>query len=247
VPESNTSLKKILEFLPIAVVVSNFDTGNIIWVNSRDLQLAGASSPDQLVGHNLLEFLNPDEHGIALRDIALVAQGQSPPPVTYHLRKLDGGSADVQITSIPVRFEGERAMLSVCADVTEQQRARRAIAESEERYRTLVESSPSGVAVVLDTEETVYANHVFREMLGATSADAVIGRPLRAYVHPDDLKMIREGRKRVLQTRESIPPRPVRLTRLDGEAITVSAQTAFVMWDGERATQTTLQIEDTAR
>lgn len=238
----NSSLKKILEFLPISIVITSLESGTIIWVNSRDMQLAGATSPDQIVGHNLLEFLNPDQHGIALRDFALVAEGASPPPMMYCLRRLDGGSADVQISSIPVRFEGQRAMLSICADVTEQQRARRACVESEERYRSLVETSPNGVVVILDTEETVYVNPALCGILGTDSPETLLRKPMRSYIHPDELKAVREGRAYVLETHETIPPTPARLVRLDGEAVSVFAQTTFVRWQGENATQTVLHV-----
>lgn len=238
----NPSLQRVLEAMPVSIVISDFKTGEITWVNSRNLDLAGATSPDQIVGHSLLEFLHPEQHAVALRDVAAVAAGASPPPVTYMLRRLDGGSADVQISSIPIRLEGETAMLSVCADVTDLERSRRSLKESEERYRELVEASLDGVVVVAGREEIAYVNPALWQALGASSAEQITKRSMYGYIHPDHHPDVRLGRKHVLETGEPFPPTPTVLLRVDGSEIPVTAQTTRVHWQGETATQTVLHF-----
>lgn len=238
----NASLQRVLEALPVAVVLADFGTGEITWVNSRNLEMAGATAPEQIVGHNLLEFLHPDQHAVALRDVAAIAQGASPPPVTYRMRRLDGGSSDIHISSIPIKSGDETAMLSVCVDVTDLERSRRALQESEERYRGLVEGSPDGVLVVVGKEEVAFANTSLWQALGASSAEQICGRSLYKYVHPDRRLGVREMRKVVLETGAVLPMTSTVLLGVDGTEIAASAQTTRVHWLGEAATQTVLHF-----
>lgn len=77
-------LLKILERLPVATVITRLDTGLVQWVNTDHLALVRATDPSQVVGHSIIEFIPPDQHGVALRDIeAIATKGISPPPVTY--------------------------------------------------------------------------------------------------------------------------------------------------------------------
>lgn len=104
-PDKNVALSAVLERLPIATVISDVTTGVLLWANSRNMQiLAGVASPEHLIGRSLLGFIEPAQQAIALRDIEAIARGQSPAPVVYHFRRLDGGAADVQIMSVPLRY-----------------------------------------------------------------------------------------------------------------------------------------------
>ncbi|MDZ4063368.1 MAG: PAS domain-containing protein, partial [Coriobacteriia bacterium] len=62
-------LLPILEHLPTSVVISSTATGAILWTNAYNLTIIGATDPNEIVGRNLLDFLPPEQHGIALRDI----------------------------------------------------------------------------------------------------------------------------------------------------------------------------------
>ncbi len=60
-----------------------------------------------------------------------------------------------------------------------------ALAESEERYRTVIEHSNDGIALVRGgTLE--YVNPRFVAMFGYDSPDELVGKPIGLHVHPDD-------------------------------------------------------------
>lgn len=237
--EDNLILK-VLERLPISAVIANPLTGRILWVNAHNMQLAGATSPEQLVGRNLLDFIMPEQHGVALRDVAAVALGQSPSPIVYNLKRLDGGITHGQIASIPMRFRGMPAMLSLVADVTERERAARELAESEERYRMLVETSPDGIVVVTG-EEIRYASPALLLALGAESADEVVGRSMYDFIDPALHRAIKESRRELVLRRQALPAAPVTLVRLDGKHLETTAASTVVRWQGEIATQTIMR------
>jgi PAS domain S-box-containing protein len=238
ITERRTHLPDILDRLPICIIVTNTETGLVHWANTRILRLTGATRPQQVVGHSLLEFIEPAQHGSALQDLEAVARGDSPPPIVYKLRRVDGGSADIQVSSVPVLFQGQPAMLSLCTDVTEGQRMLRALAESEERYRGLAENSPDGVVVVLADGVVAYVNPALARAIGLPDTDAMLHRSFYEFVVADDRKRVRAALKRMIETCEPHPASDIALLRTDGTTVHASARTTCVPWEGDTATQT---------
>lgn len=78
------------------------------------------------------------------------------------------------------------------SDITELQEARRALAESEDRYRLLAENA-SDVVFRCSTEAVLeWVSPAAREMLG-WPAEEMIGLRMTDYVHPDDLPVMRNA------------------------------------------------------
>ena len=228
---------KILERLPVPALIANPVTARILWVNSRIVRMAAASHPDDIVGGSILDYVQLPQASTALADLAKVALGQSPPPVTYQLRKRNGEYAAAQVASMPMIFEGQPAMLSIVTDVSERESLFRGLAESEERYRLLLESMPSGVVVVV--EDTIaYANRALACGLGFDDPADLIGRYMYDFIEESQRRAVREGRREELMTGRPVPAVPVTLLRKDGSHVTTTAATARIRWDGEPATQT---------
>lgn len=234
-------LREILELFPISIVVSSAETGVILWVNSRNLEIAGATSPEQILGRNLLEFLEPAQHAIALRDIQAVARGESPDAVIYRLVRLDGGITNVRIASVPVSFEDQRAILSLVTDVTETERAIEAAAENERRYLQLLDASPDGIFVATD-DRIVFANETLARALGVESR-VLLGRSVYDLVDPDDHRTFRETRRRAI-LKQSPPAHELGLAWPDAGRVSGTARTTPLRWDGEAATQTVMRDVD---
>lgn len=235
-PYGQNALLTVLERLPLSAVISNAETGLILWVNAWNIQLAGATQQRQIIGHNLLEFLEPAQHGVALEAFEVASRGESPPPRVYKLRRLDGGSADVQISSVPLRWEGQPAVLSMGTDVTERERALRALADSEQRYRRLVEDSIDGIAVVAG-DRLVFVNRALLSALGAEKPEMLLDRAIYDFIDPPDRKGVRASRKRLLLTGDPIARYAVTLVRLDGTQLQTIIQASVVSWEGETAIQ----------
>ncbi|HEX9092797.1 MAG TPA: PAS domain S-box protein [Coriobacteriia bacterium] len=236
-------LLTILERLPIAATICDVETGAILWTNRRSLTLAGATSPQQIVGRSLMELLEPDQHGVALRDIEAVVRGESPSPVVYRLRRMDGGTADVQIMSAPMRFQGKPAMLSLLADVTDRESLMRELADSEERYRVLVEDSPNGIVVSVGNT-IVYVNPAMVAALGADGPEHLIGRSVLDFVEAGQHRAVRDARKRLYATGEAYTISPLTLVRPDGSMLHAASHTTRIHWQGEPAAQTIIQDPD---
>jgi PAS domain S-box-containing protein len=90
------------------------------------------------------------------------------------------------------------------ADLTEQRQTQARLQESEGRYRALVEWSPFGIAVH-QRGRIVYVNPAAVRLLGAHTAQQLIGMPIVERVHPDYWQPVVERIGHTLATHDPMP------------------------------------------
>ena len=97
----------------------------------------------------------------------------------------------LQASVYPVREDGRRTeeMVLVLDDVTGREEARGELARSEERFRSMVQSS-SDVVTILDPGGVVlYQSPSIEELLGY-GPDELLGKHALGYVHPEDARAV---------------------------------------------------------
>ena len=93
-------------------------------------------------------------------------------------KRKDGGLFSVAISSSRVVDDKGKVIAQMAShqDITERKRAEKALRESEERYRLLVETMNDGLAVMDENMRLTFVNDRFCEMLGYVRPE-LIGRP----------------------------------------------------------------------
>ncbi len=233
----DTNILALLERLPVTAVISDPATGLIRWANTRDLSLIGATSAEQVIGRNLLDFIAPDQHATALEGIESVSAGADEPPVVYHLNRVHGGVVHVEIRSTRIVFQGTPAMLSIVLDVTDRVDAMHECADAEVRFARLAEMSGDGVIVVAD-DEIVFINGVLASALGASSPTELLGACVYDFIPGRQQLGLRERRRDLVQGKLDETTMVATLRSLDGREFDVTIQGGIVQWRGQPATLT---------
>jgi len=91
---------------------------------------------------------------------------------TVHLRA-DGTPIDFLASSSVIDYGGQRAILSVMRDVTERKQAQKAVQESEERLRTIVEASLDAIVAVNAEGRIVLFNDAAQDLFQYSKEDAL--------------------------------------------------------------------------
>ena len=170
--ESEERYRNLVELSPEAVIVQK--QGRIIFTNRAALQLIGATTPEQIIGREIMDIVHPDSRAlVAQRASGLAVEGQIMPMVRQKGLRLDGTVIEVSVMSTRVNFDGEPAIMIIAVDMTNQR-----LAEAELRKLSrAVEQSPVTV-VITDAEGTIeYVNpsftlksgYTFEEVRGKTS------------------------------------------------------------------------------
>jgi len=102
-----------------------------------------------------------------------------------------------------------------------------ALSQSEEKYRTLVETSFDGIVIHQDGS-VVYANATAVRLLGAGSGDAILGKPILSFVHPEYRNVA--NRRIASATRETQPILREKFLRTDGTVIDVDVVAIPFFW-----------------
>jgi PAS domain S-box-containing protein len=113
--------------------------------------------------------------------------------------------------------------------------AEAALAASETRFRSVVESAPDGVAILRGTT-VLYLNPAAAQMLGYDTATSVIGQSVLGLIHPDDAPLARERIAELVRSKAPLSaPTEYRSRRVDGREIVVEISSIPIDYDGAPA------------
>lgn len=128
--ESEERYRHLVHSMTDAVVVHT--EGRIVFVNDATVTLLGAASQNDIIGRNVLEFIHADDLERAQADLRRILVDREPVPFAgYHLVRLDGAVADIEISAGIVEFDGMPAVQIVCRDVTERHRTTETLRQTE--------------------------------------------------------------------------------------------------------------------
>ncbi len=101
-----------------------------------------------------------------------------------------GITSTILISIRPVEFAGKPARLAVTVDMSEKKRAERALRQSEERIRLLLQSSNDLITIVDEQAQPLLADGAARAVMGY-GAEELLGVNGFDAIHPDDLDLVR--------------------------------------------------------
>jgi PAS domain S-box-containing protein len=100
----------------------------IAYVNAAGLRLLGACRPEQIVGRPVMDFIHPDDRKIVSARMA----GQKPgPPLEEKYLRLDGTIVYVEVTAIPLLWEGKPGAQVIVHDLSLRKQAEEALRQRE--------------------------------------------------------------------------------------------------------------------
>ncbi len=205
--ELESRYQELLELLPHGVQENDL-SGRITYSNRAHSELLGYR-PSEVVGKYIWDFHTDPQSKEKLKTYFSYIVEHQPQPVPYYTKSLtrEGREIDVQVDWTYKRnSRGEVVgFISIITDISERVKAEQELQASEERYRKLVEFSPAAIGIHVDGV-IEYLNPAGMKILGARSADEVIGKPLMDFLHPSEeeqvkqrLEQLRMGKIKTLQ------------------------------------------------
>lgn len=215
--ESEEKYRLLFELLPVGVAFSDVE-GKLVEANAALGRLLGF--PPRRGGLDITEWnaIRPDGFPMGPEEfvgIQALREGLRVENVEMGVLKPAGGVGWLSVSAAPVPLENY-GMVAVFNDITERRLMERAMAESEERYRRLVEQSPDGILIHCEGQ-IEFANPAAVKMLGAANEEDLLGREVLDFVHADDLgEVVR--RQQSMASGGEVPLLEEKLLRLDGSS-----------------------------
>ena len=155
-------------------------------------------------------------------------------------RTANGDLLPVEVAATAIEIEGKACVIFAVRDITVRKKMQRALQETEERYRSLVDESPDLILVHVD-EIIVFANSTGPKLLGFESSANMVGRPLMDFIAPEFRGLHRERSNRVLRHGETAPAAEVELLKADGSTVNFEGIATPIKFRGESAVQVVLR------
>ncbi|CAN5838724.1 EAL domain-containing protein [soil metagenome] len=210
----DTLRQRLFDKAPDGLVVSRLSDGLIVLTNEAMGRLLGCAVPE-ITGRSVEEFRlwpGPEERA---RLAGLNGSGTRRPLVQTRAATCAGRLLEVETSGEIVEIDDEAYAFTITRDVTERNAAQRALRDSEERFRSLVQSSRDGIFVTDGAGQLTYVSPGAAAILGY-SAEDLVDHSERDLIHPEDLHVRNTALSRLQEEDSPQPMAEVRMKHHDG-------------------------------
>lgn len=232
--ESAHRFRELFNASPLPMQIHSLSTGETTAINLAHTQFLGytlkeigseqlwlqRAYPDPVIRQQLTESWQE-----ALK-LARAGQTVSSPELTLHCKD---GTTRIAIGRMTLVGDD---ILIAWTDLTEIRRNEQALRESEQRFRSMIEQTGSGVYIRRDAHY-IYVNPSYCEIVGWT-AEQLLGQPVLRFIDPDDTEQrerIRQAWAELHSSAKQSVSYEVTMLRGDGEQITLGLHAKLLTWD----------------
>ncbi len=138
---SEERYRRLVELSPNLVAIHR--GGKFLYINQAGVKLLGASSPDQIVGKPVDEFIKATRRNTSHKRIArLLEKKQRSPVYEQSIVRPDGTERQVEVVGIPFPHQDGMAVQIIARDITEQKQAQAALQDAHKQLTATLNALP---------------------------------------------------------------------------------------------------------
>ena len=127
--ESEERYRSLVEMSPDTIAIHS--GGKFVYINSTGKKLLGAATTADIIGKPILDFVHSEYHEVVKERIRQVESSRKPTALLeMKCVRLDVQIIDVEVTGIPINYQGKPATQVVIRDITERKRDRAELART---------------------------------------------------------------------------------------------------------------------
>lgn len=194
---ARSRLAAIVQSSDDAIISKDLDGVIATW--NQGAERVFGYTAEEAVGQHITLIIPPDRRSEEVMILDKLRKGERIEHFeTVRLHK-NGTNRDLSVTISPVRDAAGRVVgaSKVARDITSQKQIERAMRDSEERFRSIVETTPECVKLVAADGTLVHMNLPGLRMVGADCADMVIGKNLYDLIDAKDRDRFRAFNERI--------------------------------------------------
>ncbi|MEM2780493.1 MAG: PAS domain S-box protein [Candidatus Bathyarchaeia archaeon] len=243
----NRTLRTLIQAIPDIVYFKDSERRNLI-VNNAYEKFVGLKA-DEIVGKKDEEIL-PSELAEQCRksDEIVLRNGVSLRAEECTVNE-KGEKRYFETIKVPVLDKSGKVvgLIGVSRDITERKLMEEKLREREEFFRSVVENSHDGIAIIDKNFRIIYANDVLTEILGYSSKDEIVGQDFRKFLADKGKalfateKMCEEAERYKRKVHPSTYE--LKIVRKDGAQRIIEVK-ATTLWDSHGRMRTITQVLD---
>ncbi len=218
--ESEELYRILIETSPDPIILYNLQ-GELLAANRQAAITYGVSDVEELLREvrTVFDLLTDDGKAYAETSFRHTLAEGTPQTNEYQV-KIKGGkviAAEMHSSIVRTATGEPRAFISVVRDITDRKKAEATLRENEEQFRSVVEKSLIGIAVIDDAFRYAYVNEEFCKMAGYARTD-ILGRDFTFLLPEESSAPVAERNRR----------------RLRGEDVPAEYEFTFMRKNGDR-------------
>ena len=240
------TLHALVQAIPDIVYFKDVEGRNLI-VNNAFERLVGLKK-EEIIGKKDEEIFPPDLAAQCRKSDEIVLRNGVAVRVEEYTVDGKGAKRFFDTIKVPV-FDGEgkiAGLIGVSRDITERKLIEEKLREREELFRSVVDNSHDGIAIIDENCRVTYANEVLAEILGY-SRDEVVGQDFRKFLAEKEKALFTDRKLREqaeqYKGKQFSSEYELKIARKDGEERIVEVK-ATSIWDAQGRVRTIAQVLD---
>ena len=192
--------------LGVGIHYSDTELPEPILINDALATILGCSV-EEVMKRPVWSFLAPEELPRIRAQQERRRAGQTA-PAAYEtaIVQPSGKRVPIEVSISELQLDQRLALVTFIRDLTERDQARRAMDESEARFRSLVQGAPDGI-VILRWPTILYVNHRAAFLLGTDNPDSLVGTKLTDHMPPEDVVLAESRLQRISEGDPTLAPK----------------------------------------
>lgn len=186
--ESEQKYKQFVEDALLGIGI--FEGLKIIYANPAFALIFGYSIEELLsfTPKQIRNLIHPQDQKLVLDNLQKRLAGfDIPPHYQFKAISKDGNTKTIELYAKKIEFDGKPAVQAICIDLTERIKTRKALENSEEKFKKIFENSGIGMSILDPKGKFIKVNKSFADMFNYNSAE-FIGLSLLDVTHPSEIE-----------------------------------------------------------
>ena len=232
--ESEELYKKLIATLPDIISITDIE-GNIIFLNEIGIKFTGYKNFLDVKNKNFINFIASADRQKALKSFNnIFQQDLKPQELNFINTKGEEFLFEVQREVLSGIDGSPYGFIFSCRDITARKKAEKELAQSEEKYRTLIDSIQDGVFLIVDGI-FLFVNRAFSRMIGYEISE-IEGVSFLKFVAPEDIELVVENYKLRQEGKPTPSSYEWRMLHQNGEKVYVNMSARVINYQGKKAT-----------
>ena len=197
---SEQHYRRLVEILPDAVGMMDLQ-GRLTTANRQAVKMLGYAGPGELLGKSTFDLMPPEEHERVKADLTVTLETGVMRNTEYTMLRKNGSRFPVELSAaVSTDADGQRGIVIVARDLTEQKRTKEALKEREELSQKIIGAAMEGFWM-LDLEgNLVDVNEAYCRMSGYSRQELLSMHTSDVEVNEASPKLVVQHAHRIVQS-----------------------------------------------
>lgn len=229
---SEEKFAKAFRQSPVWFLITTLEEGRLLEVNDAFLRVMGYDL-QAVIGKTTLElglWVDPEVRRQVVEEIKRKGTVDK---LEIEVRGRDGRIMTMLFSGEKIVIDEEECLLSVALDISERKLTEKALSDSEEKYRTLIQNMQDVVFLAQDGKIKLISDTV--ERIAGYSAEDLIGRDFLQLVAPEEREAMVERHRKHMAGQEAVREYETVFLGKDGSRLLMHATVSVIAYEGRPA------------